>query len=141
MSMAFPPLEHWDLEVITVPATAGNATYQLIAPTGYRYLVLRGNLILVCDGNAANRIIANAVTDGTNLLRWFQKSGAVTAGQTRSLGYAQELKDLNMTDIDNFTLVIRDLYVDDSVRLEVSITDGVAGDSFSGFFLVFKIRV
>jgi len=125
------------IKSVPIPATAGNVVYSLTPPAGKRYLVILGRIVLVCDGNAANRTPQFGITDGTNLLLQLgSKTTAVTAGQTKSVGFStrdnEGIQDWGA--VENAECRIpANLFLDNGFDFDITVTAGLAGDSYSGF--------
>ena len=135
---------HGELKTITIAATAGNVTTNKTPGTTKRWRVLYGRITLVNDATAANRNILPSVTDGTNVLCTFLGSKNITAGQTSDMsisplhslasssGGGTVLQDGTHGDIPE------PLIIEGSDQFRISINNGVAGDSYSGYIRVLE---
>lgn len=132
---------------ITVSATAGNAVATKGPGYGKRWIVLSIRVTLVADGNAASRFIILKKDDGTNVVIVFAThSGAITAGQTSS---QQWLKNPFNEVTDHASapgecsppIGIGFIMLEGDDRLNLSIANGLAGDSYSGHIVVLEVDV
>lgn len=147
MGEMYPPKEHWELEIITVPVTAGNVAYNLTPTAGYRYFVLSGLIWLDTDATVANRTIFFEKTDGTNVIGIIGRgSTAIVANTIKGVGLGEiRDPDLNWNQVDSgFDVAdytgIDPIILEGAMTIKVTIAAGVAGDEFSGYFCVLKIR-
>lgn len=131
----------------TLAATAGNVVANLSPGVGKRWLILNGRVLLVADGNAANRYIILRLTDGTTITRAMVRSAAVTLGQTRGLSFADNISpdtasslvDDNAVDIGQVGLGTMILEGADQFRIVVN--GGLAGDSYTAIITVLEVDV
>lgn len=126
----------------TIVATAGNVVTNLSPPDGRRWIVLFGRLTIVCDANAANRQFALALTDGTNVLFNYPSSPVMTANETKSLGLISDHTTWGtFTEKDKAILGIGKVVIEKDDQLRITIDNGLAGDSYSGFVRVLEVNV
>lgn len=120
-----------------IPATAGNVAYDLSPGNEYRYMLLNIRITLVCDASVANRSIKFAILDsaGTTQYGMGVSSAAITANQTKTL-VADQLSGFStgvVIDGDWYFSIPADrVLIEGSEKIRISITNGVAGDSYSG---------
>lgn len=130
------------LRHVEIAATAGNVDKDLSPGANIRWLFLYGFITLVCDATAANRVINCTLEDGSsNALFPLQKTGNITAGQTRTVAYSVGVLD-GIADvvIANFNIAVPSLaLVEGSDKLAFTVANGVAGDSYSGYITVLEV--
>jgi len=129
--------------VKTIAATAGNVATNLSPGTGKRWLLLFGRVTLVNDSTVATRYLTFATTDGTNLTQRFP---ILNLGQAKDLTYFyslhQHLSHIGGSGIENLHLGIgTHIILEGADQLRISVTSGVAGDSYSGSIVVLEIDV
>jgi hypothetical protein len=124
----------------TIAATAGNVTINLSPGTGKRWLVLRGRIGLTTDATVANRYLVIHTTDGTNLTESLASTAAVVASQTEyiSLGEALVTKSGALGG-DNYYIGMMPVLLEGADQLRITVTAGVVGDSYSGYFVVLEL--
>jgi len=143
--MEYPHPYFWEIEITTIPATAGNVEYNLQPPAGYKYLILSLVVTIVCDGTAANRKVEIRIEDGSGnvLFGAIRNATAYTAGQTRVISLIRKLVrnlDLETSGINSLAEIGDSFLLSANTRLNIDIDAGVAGDSYSGYITYLKIR-
>lgn len=130
------------LKTVTIAATAGNVVTNKTPGAGKRWLVLHGKIILVTNITVANRYIELHITDGTNILHSLGQHGAVTASLTSRLGFGPAKYILSIAAAyDHGYIGFDPLMIEDDDQLRIVITNGVAGDSYSGYIRVLEISI
>lgn len=134
---------------VTVPATAGNVVYSKQVPRAeLRWHLVSARLTLVCDGTVASRTmklrrLKSLATGVTSVLGMGVFGAAATAGQTKTLaclgGYQYQSSTSGEADaffaIEPLWWMIENTGITNDpadMCFHVEITNGVAGDSFSG---------
>lgn len=128
----------------TIAATAGNIITNLSPATGKRWLVLRGKITIVNDATVADRVIAIEITDGTVLTESIGYSAAIQASETGKLDFgearniggndASVLGDL-LGNVRSY-IGIDPILIEEADQFRITIVNGVAGDSYSGYVVV-----
>jgi hypothetical protein len=124
-----------------IPATAGNAVYNLSPPSGKRWLVLRGRITLVNDATVANRQIRIEVTDGTNITEVIGRGSAIAGSATGhlSIGELNYQKGVTVGHADDYIGLNPPVLLEDADQLRITIDAGVVGDSYTGHFVVLEL--
>lgn len=129
---------------LVVSATAGNVITNLVPGVGYRWRVLRGLITLTCDATVANRYIRLQDTDGVNIVEYLGGSTVLTATVVGAINFGKSQLGAGV-DTRGYTLLgyltIGDLIIDNLDELRISITAGVAGDSYSAEIVVLEMVV
>lgn len=135
------------LKTVTIAATAGNVVTNKAPGAGKRWIVLSGYVLLDTDVNAANRRIVLAITDGTNILQNLGFTNIVTANQLGQVDFGGvgtltgwSPGTLGSTNIDEY-FEIQGLLIEGVDQVRITITAGLAGDSYSGFFRVLELGI
>lgn len=132
----------------TIAATAGTVITNLSPATDKRWLILRGEITLDTDGNAANRFLNLDVTDGTNIVEKIGRSDAiilnkvaiVTFGEfTASLGSDAWVFGRTASGDSKYYLATRGIIIEGADQFRITIAGGLAGDSYSGRVVVLEI--
>jgi len=124
---------------ITISATAGNVATNKTPGANKRWLLFRGRIILVCDANAANRQIILQLTDGTNVTETLWISGNITAGVTHTCSMGEvRLAPSTGTVGDTSYLGFDILLLHGAAQFRITISAGLAGDSYSGYLEVLE---
>ena len=128
--------------IIKIAATAGNVITNLSPGSGKRWLVLFGDLTLVCDATVATRYMQLSTTDGTNLTQSFPGLAPV-ASETKNISYNQTVEHLTAVAVtaDAHVAIGNNIILEGADQLRITINAGVAGDSYSGFFVVLEVDV
>lgn len=124
-----------------IPATAGNVVRNMSPGSGKRWLIFRGIITFVADATVANRYIILETTDGTTVTNKLGRyTTAVTASQTRKKDFG-EVRIANAADFGNAAGYIghNPIILEGSDQLRITITDGQAGDSYSGYLVILEI--
>jgi len=122
--------------VDTIPATAGNAADTDTVGTKKKRHVISIAVTLVADATVVNRYVVVQITDGTNVL--FENiSDAITASATETKYFEA---GLDTTGGVYNGLPPKNL-LGAGYTVVVSITNGVVGDSFSGFTSYSEVNV
>lgn len=134
------------LKTLTISATAGNVVTNLSPGAGKRWVLMYGRLTLVADANAANRVITAQITDDTNILLNLTKSIAITASQTHDASFARRIGVISSSAIgtakgDESHHELPEGPIEGSDQFRITITAGLAGDSYSGFFRVLEVPI
>jgi len=122
---------------ITIPATAGNVTTNISPGVGKRYLLMRGRITLQNNATVANRQVILAITDGTNISEYLLVGANVAA----SAAWNISMGEVNLApstgalgDSSGGYLGLGNGIVLHGVdQFRITISAGVAGDSYSGF--------
>lgn len=128
------------LRHVALAATAGNVVLDTAVPSGKRWWLLYGQITIVCDAIVDNRYVRLSLTDGTNEIhRFARNSTAITASQTQIVTYgmydgAETPGGLACIPIPSVCVI----KASDEIR--VTITDGAAGDSYSGTMTVLEVE-
>ena len=125
------------LKRITGAATSGNAAMALEVPAGNCDIVKYGLVTLTTDGTVADRTVVLTVEDGGTAL--FSLSvGAVQAASVTGRVHTFFPQALRETSVVNGSLMtpIPELVLTAGQTIEITITNGVAGDSFTADFTV-----
>lgn len=124
----------------TIPATAGNVIYNASPGTGKRWVVLRGIITLVTDATVVDRRVNLSITDGTNVI---ERLGFTTAAITASLTYTHCIGEViavsGWTLANNAYIGIQGLILEGPDQLRITVQNGVAGDSYSGYLVVLEL--
>ena len=125
----------------TIAATAGDVVTNLSPGSGKRWLVLYGMVTIVCNGTAANREVKAVITDGTSVIMNLGfNATAFTAGQTRIMLYMAGGGTGNSDEFTNVMTRLPQLCILEAAdQLRITVAAGVAGDSYSGYFVVMEI--
>lgn len=133
------------LRHISIAATAGNVATNLSPTAGYRWEILYGEITLVNDATVANRsvYIEPQLSTGTEVTAGFYNTTAYTAGQTRRIKFGQHLDriiDISILNTNSFAS-IKGWVIEGTDRLNITINNGQAGDSYSGSVTVYEIKL
>lgn len=132
------------LKTIEVPATPGNSVTTFATPVdGHQYELIGFMMTLVCDATVANRVPYFSVLTnpgGSVAMGYIKVTTAVTASQTKTwaAGRLAGLAGVSYNS-DATAYSPAPLILDSHVTLNYGVTDGVAGDSYSGRILVNEI--
>lgn len=130
------------LLTLTIPATAGNVVTTKSPGTSKRWVLLYGRIIYVADANAANRVIKQWLTDGTNTLTAFQRTDAITAGQTKIISYNPAvITDGGGLLSDDYIIPLGNPIIEGADQFVISPSAGLAGDAYSGFLRVLELGI
>ena len=137
MALTFPG---GNLLTVTIAATAGNVITDKTPGTGKRWVILYGRIVLVADGNTANRILTVRFVDSVpNTLTQWPAMTTATAGQTKSMSFNGVRIDQGLQAFDNDHLTINQNHIiEGSDLMRVGVTEGLVGDSYSGFIRVME---
>jgi len=131
------------LHTLTIAATAGNVQTNLTPGVRKRWVILSGKITIVCNGNPSNRlvIIGKQTTAGIALDPAPFNDTAFTAGQTRSIAFDSmfpggEWKD---EDFNASSAVPFGGILEGTDRINIQISGGLAGDSYSGIIRVLEL--
>jgi len=131
------------LRHIAVPSTAGNLVYTALTPgSGFRWMLLYARLKLITDATVANRTLNIVPRDGSsNSLTSPRMSAVITASLTAYLSLvgsigliAGSYQDGSVFAIDPFSMII-----EGSDFFQIDVSNGVAGDAYSGFITVLEV--
>lgn len=128
-------------KLLTGAATAGNANMEFLVPAQKQYKLLYGAVRLTTDATVANRRVLLGVFDdaGTPALVFDVHSGAVVVASQTDVhhGFMQGIYR-ETAFIDNALQVPigRELILLPGWLLRVWIQNGVAGDSYTGKFMI-----
>ena len=120
-------------------ATAGNATLEFSPTTGKTMRVLCGQVNLTTNATVANRRVILAVIDpATNTVIDIHSGAVVAASQTNQHHEFMQgvYRETSFVGGALQVPIPIGMYVPTGFILRVSVTAGVAGDSFSANFLV-----
>lgn len=128
----------------TIPATAGNVAYALTPGSGYIIEVYYGVVTLVCNGTAGNRLFRLDITNaaGTVIYPLGYSATAITAGLTATLNLRPTGWTIASTDwvFDGDSCVEFPKTIYDTDVFKISIINGLAGDSFSGYIKYLLVK-
>jgi len=128
----------------TIAATAGNVVTNLTPGIGIRWIVIRGKIVLVTDATVVNRLIETHITDGTNVITKLLRTANIPASLTRSLFYntTQNASGGAIAETGAVHLVMNNqLVLEGDDQFRITITNGVAGDSYSGYLVVLEAKL
>ena len=140
MSLAFT-YPGGTLKTITIAATAGNVITNKSPGAGKRWVVLYGNVVLVTDATVADRRINSIITDGTNTLVLLPTTNVIAASLTRTVDFFHGLVLSGAVLQGNFAWSAEGMILEGADQFRISITSGVAGDSYSGRMRVLEIGI
>lgn len=115
-------------------ATAGNANMDFVVPSNEQVELLYAHVILTTDANAANRYVEVSVLDENSVeIIDIHSGGAVPASQTNQHHTLMQGVYRETSFINNSIQVPipADLVVAEGWTVRFSISNGVAGDSFT----------
>ena len=118
-------------------ALAGNATYQLTPGTGIIYQVISSRITLTTDATVATRnIYATRATSGGIIYDGTMVGADRAASGTTTMflsGIASAFPGASKGTfaIDGGVFYIQEYFITPSIRYQVTINNGVAGDSFT----------
>jgi len=124
-----------------IAATAGNAV-ATITSTGKRVLILHGRITLVCNITVANRYIILSKRDSAgNVIQMLANSQATIASATRIIGFGELVYSTGATPAagDDYIGLSNPIVIEGGQVFDIRITNGVAGDSFSGYIETLEI--
>ncbi len=123
----------------TIASTAGNATTAVLTIGDEGRVVLYGSVTLTTDATVANRYVTLQVLDSSDAVVFTIKSGApVPASQTSQI-HAVLPGDYRETSFISSTVIMPIPHVHllmPGWKAKVTITGGVAGDAFTGRFVL-----
>ena len=123
----------------TIPATAGNVVYNLSPGLGKRWIIVRGIITITTDVTVADRYTALSVTDGTRVISDYGYKTAPQAASGASSAYLNQSKRLSSWTEVGGTVDLSGVILEGNDQLRITINNGVAGDSYSGFVEVMEI--
>jgi len=124
----------------TISNTAGNVLTTLSPGSGKRWLVLMGTIRLQTDATTADRSIILRVKDSSNnLLTTLFRSDSQTAS-TDSYYYFGPTKYVG-SNMDAVTRIagIDPILLDENDKLVIEISNGQAGDTYSGHIVILEV--
>lgn len=130
----------------TIAATAGNIVTNLSPGPDKRWLVLYGTLVIDTDGTAANRSFLLQITDGTNVIHTLCYGATITANQIGYLDMGPTrlqhgvVAGINLGNVNDY-VGADPFIVEGNDQLRITVNNGVAGDSYSGYVLVLEITI
>lgn len=134
-----------DIKYILIPATAGNVEYN-ITPNekNRRWMILDLQLIFVADATVADRKVNIEPQNlaGDKIGHGFQNTNAFTASATRRIGLTRDftrLVDVTMVTVN--ALGEGTWIIQKEEKINISVTAGVAGDSYSGWIRVIEVEI
>lgn len=122
-----------------IPATAGNVSYTYIVPASKTQQLLSGHISLTTDATAADRRVVLKLLDAANNVLADVHAGAVVAASIVGRHHSFMQGVYRETSVINNTLQIpvpKDWVAVAGQKFQVTIEAGVAGDSFSGSFML-----
>jgi hypothetical protein len=129
---------------LAVAATAGNVATNKSPGAGKRWVILYGRITIVCDGNAADRavIFAKKNAAGTQLDPGAHNATNYTAGQTRTIAFDNSfIGDEKDNDLFSNSVVTFGGIVEGTDNLNITVSGGLAGDSYSGNMRVLELGI
>ena len=128
----------YEPQTIPIPATAGNVETYIRPFRGHRLQILYGRIELTTDGTVATRNILFCIrTEGGDYLYWAFKGADRAASGSTSMSISPVGIGIGAQGNDNASLTLNtplELFGVD--RFGIQVANGVAGDSYSGFFKV-----
>ena len=131
------------LRRITIPATAGNVAYAALSPAaGFRWKLLALQVTLTCDATVASRLILTYPRTAAGLyLSTVRYSVAITASQTKKYFFTSRIGQTGSGTFEGTVFEIdpagEQLAAGEQLYLAVS--NGQAGDSYSGILTVLEM--
>jgi len=128
-------------------SVAGNVATTIRPEQGKRWIVMSLRLHIVADANAANRIARPTITDGTStMLQLIENTAAIVANETKDVewlsGQSYGESDGvggNLLMVGTFPNVLLDYY--SSLRLILTIVNGLAGDTYDYYLTVLEVEI
>lgn len=130
-------------EVETVPATAGNSTYVYTVPAHTKKKFMGGHINLTTDATAANRRVVVSMLDPNDNVLVDIHAGAVVTASLSAQHHEFMQGTYRETAYIAGTLqvpILSDWVFPAGYKLKISVTAGVAGDSFSGALLLDSVN-
>lgn len=124
---------------LTDAATAGNVDMDFVVPAQKQYRICYGQAILTTDATVANRRVVLAILDGDGATVFDTHAGAVVAASQTDAHHEFLQGIYRETSFVGGALQVpigHDVILLPGWTLRVSIDAGVAGDSFTGSFVV-----
>lgn len=121
---------------------AGNATTYATPPTGKRWLVLYGQIKVVCDATVASRTATLEIVDSSNntITKFSYPTTASTASQTHNFYLMPSTHNQNCSTNGNGQIGLGSgFYLCGGDKLKIAITSGVAGDAMTYSFRVIEM--
>jgi len=126
----------------TISATAGNVVTDLSPGDGKRWLVLFGRITLTTDATVANRKISYYLRDGSGDTNFLGASNAIPENSTGVFNLHQHYeKSSNVGEGGEDHIGVGLILLEDSDQLRITISNGQAGDSYSGKIVVLEVDV
>lgn len=118
----------------TITATAGNVATTSITPVNeVKLYIVETYITLVCDGTVATRTLIIGPTTGATV-QGVQVDITATAGQTKTLSTNDTLKYTNAAGFwGSDAQAGIGWFIPYGQMLRISVNNGVAGDSYSGY--------
>lgn len=132
-------MESGKLLVTNIGATAGNVVTTAVA--GGRARLVGGRITLVCDATVTNRLFLFDFLEGANILMRLLKTTNVTASQTyvcslqEDTGLISSSSHGNARADNSYIPVPKNNIIEGLQKFNITISNGQAGDSYSGFLL------
>lgn len=124
---------------LTGAATAGNANMDFVVPANKMYRVCYGQALLTTDATVANRRVVLSILDGAAATVFDTHAGAVVAASQTNAHHEFLQGIYRETAFAGNALQVpigHDVVLLPGWTLRVSVDAGVAGDSFTGSFVV-----
>ena len=129
------------LKTITIAATAGNVVMNKSPGAKKRWIVLLGAITIITDGTVANRKLRISLTDGSNVLTNFPQSPDIPASTTAIQNYNEARESEGSWGGVDTVCSLGSPILGDSDQLRLTLANGVAGDSYSGYFRVLELGI
>lgn len=127
----------YDIQQISVGATAGNATKTWTVDTGDKKRILYGNVTLTTDATVANRyVVVQVLDENSNVVTAFHSGAPVAASATsQQHDFLQGVfRETSFVDSSVHVPFATECVIPEGWGVKVSISGGVAGDSFTARF-------
>lgn len=126
--------------VVAIGATAGNVVSNQSPGAGKRWLILRGLIVLVTDVTVAARYVDLMLTDGTNIVSYIAQSDVQAASGTKRVSFGEVRQYVGAGAPYNH-VGIQPILLESADQFRISITAGVAGDSYTGYLVVLELEI
>lgn len=133
------------LKTITIAATAGNVTTAKTPGAFKRWVILYGTLFLDTDANPGNRRFNLRIEDPTNVLSYLGAMDTPVVGNETGAVDFGIISDVSnwiggRPAVDSASFFsVKNAIIEGADELVIDVTNGLAGDSYSGFFRVLEL--
>jgi len=129
------------LVIKTVSSTAGDVTTNLSPGSGKRWLLLYGRFSLSTGSTAGSRYLNFFITDGTNLIHRIGISGSIDADSSLNISLRQNIDFQGGAGGGENQIAFGDIILEGSQQFRITVTGGLAEDSYSGYLVVLEVDV